>query len=225
MRSNLTMAALPVLLTACSTLSGARPLERGEHAIGVTIGGAMIDFGGPLPMPNLVVEGAHGLTEVAQRPLDLRYGLNATALPFGMIAGHVGSSWLLVRPEGAVPRLALTDRVFFATNVVGLPYRTAPRLQGWLTNQLELTASYDLGHQLVYASVSEYLDVANPGLTLTPALGAQLDPGEAGGFFVQPELRWFAAGRVADSRAVRFIGPSGAIGVSVALGTRFGGAL
>jgi hypothetical protein len=190
--------------------------------LGVTLGGAMLDLDGPLPMPNVVVEGAHGLTEVARRPLDLRYGLNATAMPFGMLAGHVGSSWLLVRPDGAVPRLALTDRVFFATNIPGLPYRSDPRLQGWLTNQLELTASYDLGHQLVYASVSEYLDVANPGLTLTPALGAQLDPGKAGGFFVQPELRWFALGRVRDSRAVRFIGPSGAIGLSLALGTRFG---
>lgn len=222
MRTSLLVTAL--LGTACSTLSGARPLERGERAFGVTIGGALLDLGGaPLPMPNLVVEGAHGITELDGRPVDLRYGLNATALAYGVLGGHVGSSWLLFRPRGPVPRLALTNRVHFATNVPGLAFRTDPVVQGWLAWQPELTASYDVGHQLVYGSVSEYLDVMEPSLTLTPALGAQLDPGPAGGFFVQPEVRWFAAGRVRESRAVRFVGPSGAIGVSVALGTRFGG--
>lgn len=182
----------------------------------------MIDFGGPLPLPNLVVEAAHGLTEVAERPLDLRYGLNVTALPFGLLQGHVGSSWLLVRPNGAVPRLALTDRLFFATNVPGLAFRTDPTVQGWLVDQIELTASYDLGQQLVYLSVSEYLDVQSPSLTLTPAIGAQLDPAARGGFFVQPELRWFAVNQSPKIDSVRFIGPTGAIGLSVALGTRFG---
>ena len=219
-RRSLALLALPV--AACSTMSGARPLARGEHAVGVTLGGALLDFGGPMPLPNVVVEGAHGVAEVAGRPLDLRYGLDATGLPFGLLAGHVGSSWLLARPRGVLPRLALTDRVFFATNVLGLPYKTDPRLQGWVADQLELTASYDLGHQLVYASVSEYLDLQNPTLTFTPALGAQLDPGDAGGFFVQPEVRWFALGRVRESRAVRFVSPSGALGVSVGLGARFG---
>ena len=205
-------------------MSGARPLERGEHAFGVTVGGAMLDFGGsPLPLPNTVVEGAHGLTELDGKPVDLRYGLNATGLPFGVLSGHVGSSWLLVEPNGAVPRLSLTNRLWFATNVPGLAFRTEPVVQGWLTWQPELTASYDVGQQLVYVSASQYLDVMDPGLTFTPALGAQLDPGKAGGFFVQPEVRWFAAGRVRDSRGVRFIGPSGAFGASVAFGTRFGG--
>jgi hypothetical protein len=220
--SPLRLAVLALTLSACSTMSGARPLARGEHAVGVTVGGALLDFGGPLPLPNIVVEGAHGVAEVADRPLDLRYGLNATALPFGLISGHVGSSWLLVRPKGAIPRLALTDRVFFATNLLGLPYKTDPVLQGWVADQIELTASYDLGHQLVYASVSEYIDLQSPALTFTPALGAQLDPGQPGGFFFQPELRWFALGQVRDSRAVQFASPSGALGVSLGFGTRFG---
>ena len=63
--SPLRLAVLALTLSACSTMSGARPLARGEHAVGVTVGGALLDFGGPLPLPNIVVEGAHGVAEVA----------------------------------------------------------------------------------------------------------------------------------------------------------------
>jgi len=210
-------------LTGCSTLSGARPLAPGEHAVGVTAGGAMVPLGAPVPLPNLVVEGKHGIAELADRPLDISYGVNLTALPYGVGQAHVGSSFLLVDQHGAAPALSLTDRLFLATNLPGASNKVDPRIQGWGADQIELSASWYAGHQLIYVGVSEYIDFGNPGLLLTPSLGVQLDPGEAGGFLVQPELRWYAINRQSQADNVRWIGPTGALGFSIGFATRFGG--
>jgi hypothetical protein len=198
-------------------MNGARPLEPGQHAVGVTLGGAVLEFAGaPLPLPNAVVEARHGVALVADRPLDLSYGLNLTPLAFGLVQGHVGSSWLLFDQRGAAPALSVTDRVFFALD---------PAPQGWGANQLELTASWRSGHQLVYLSLSQYLDLLRPSLVLTPALGAALDPGPAGGFFVQPELRYYGVNLVNELNTIPWMPDRvGAVGFSVGVGSTFGGA-
>ncbi len=47
------MRLLPLALVGgCATMNGARPLEPGQHAVGVTLGGAVLEFAGaPLPLP------------------------------------------------------------------------------------------------------------------------------------------------------------------------------
>ena len=212
------MRLLPLVLVAgCATMNGARPLEPGQPAVGVTLGGAVLEFAdAPIPLPNAVVEARHGLTRVADRPLDLSYGLNVTPLAFGLLQGHVGSSWLLFDQHGAAPALSLTDRVFFAVD---------PAPQAWAANQLEVTASWLAGNQLVYVSLSQYLDLPRPSLVLTPAVGAPLDPGEPGGLFVQPEVRYYGANLANDLNTIPWIPDGvGALGISIGLGSRFGGA-
>lgn len=215
---------LPLLyLAGCSTLSGARPLEPGRHAVGATVGGPLVPLGAPIPLPNVVVEAKHGIAEIAQRPFELGYGLNVTGLPYGIVQGHIGVGYLLFDQAKARPALSLTKRTFFATNAAGASYRYVGRVQGWALDQFELTASWAPGQQLVYTSVSEYLDWGNPQLLLTPAVGAQLDPGEPGGFLVQPELRWYAFHRRAALDNVDWVGPRGALGISLGFATTFGG--
>jgi len=217
------LLALAVFATGCSTLSGARPLAVGEHAVGVTAGGALVPLGGPIPLPNMVVEGKHGIAELADRPLDIGYGLNVTGLPFGIAQGHVGSSFLLIDQKGAAPALSITDRLFLATNLPGASSRVVPRVQGWGADQVELTASWYAGHQLVYVGVGQYFDFGNPTLLLTPSVGAQLDPGKAGGFLVQPELRWYGINQRPKADNVDWVGGNGALGFSLGFATRFGG--
>ena len=211
-----------LVLVGCSTLSGARPLEPGQHAVGATVGGVLVPLG-PIPLPNVNVEAKHGLVTIADRPLDLNYGLNVTGLPFGIVQGHIGNSFLLFDQAKARPALSLTQRLFLATNSAGASNRVTSRVQGWALDQIELTASWKPGHQLVYVGVAEYIDWGQPSLLITPSVGAQLDPGEPGGFLIQPELRWYGVGRTTDADNIDWVGPTGALGFSLGFATRFGG--
>lgn len=224
MRNRLALCTV-LLAGGCATMTGARPLAPGQHAVGVTAGGGLVELGAPIPLPNLVLEARHGLPELAGRPWDLGYGLNATGLAFGLLQGHVGSSWLLLPQQGAAPALSLTDRVFFATNLLGLPSRPEPRLQAWGADQVELTASWLVGGQLPYLSLSQYFDFRTPALTLTPALGAVFDPREPGGVALQAEVRWYGVNQPDDVATVSWVpGNAGILGISVGLSSRFGGA-
>lgn len=208
----------------CATLNTARPLEPGQHMVGGTLGGAMIDFGGPLPLPNVVVEGRHGLPKLADRAFDIGYGLNLTGFAFGLTQGHVGASWLLADQAGPRPAFSLGNRVFFGANVPGTPNRPDPRFQLWGADQLELTASWEAGKALPYVSLSQYFDFQNPELLLTPAAGVQIDPGKPGGFLLQAELRWFGVTRRSQAAIPPWIpGTPGALGVTISAGTQFGG--
>ena len=206
------MAAL--LLAGCSTLHAARPLDAGEHAVGVTVGGAMLDFGGaPVPLPNAVVEGIVGLPALADRPLDARAGLNVTGLPFGLVQGHLGAAWQLTEGGGWRPGLALSNRLFMAINLPGTPNRPEPQVQAWAADQLEVLASWPAGDHLVYGGVAQVFDIGAPGLLVCPAVGGEIHTGR--GWSLRPELRWYGINRAPEATAFRWATGTGALGVSV----------
>jgi len=208
-----------LLLLACSTMTGARPLSPGEHAVGVTALGGMVDLGAPIPLPNLVLEGRSGVTELAERPLDVNYGLNATGLAFGIVQVHAGTSYLLLDQAGARPALSATNRLFLATNAAGLPYKHEPQVQLWGMDQVELTASWMLRDQLLYLAMAEYIDFRNPTLTPTPAAGAVL--GRGGPWAFQVEGRWYGVNQENTLTTVRWVpGNSGVLGVTVGVSRR-----
>ncbi len=223
MRLHAGWALLALSLAACGTLSTARPLEKGETLVGGTLGGPLFDFGAPIPIPMAVVEARHGLPRLADRPLDLGYGLNLTGLPFGLTALHVGASWLLVEQNGGVPALSLGNRVFFGVNLPGGPDRDDPRVQAWGLDQIELTASWRARRTLPYVGVSQSFDFRNPELLLTPMAGVQVDPGDPGGFVFQGELRWYAVTRTIDPLIPTWVPGPTPIAVNLSAGARFGG--
>lgn len=179
-------------------------------------GGAFVDLGAPIPVPNLVVGGRSGVAAPLDRPLDLHYGLNLTAIPFGLIQGHFGAGWLLARQRGGIPAIAFTDRLFFATNLIGLPFTTDKTAGLQAHNQFELNMSWLFGEQLLYVGLSEYLDFANPELTLTPSIGATFAPARDKGLRLHAELRWFAVNQPHKLNTVNWLpGGAGALGASV----------
>jgi hypothetical protein len=215
----LALAAAP----GCATLNTARPLAPGEHAVGLVVGGGLVDLGAPIPLPNVVVEGRHGVAELGTRPLDVGWGLNATALAFGIVSVHGGGSVLLAHQSGALPAVSVGNRLWLASNVLGTASRPDPVQQLWAADQLEVTASWLAGNQLPYLSLSEYLDFGNPALTLTPAAGCVFDFREPGGVVLQTEVRWYGLGVPDAASTVDWVpGSTGVLGVSVGLSKRFG---
>ena len=210
--------------SACATLNGARPLEPGQHEIGATLGGPFFEFAGAaIPAPNIVLEGRSGLVRLVDRPLDINYGTNLTAFPFGIIQLHVGTSWLLVHQDDTIPAVSWTQRFWFATNALGSGYKSGDDIiDAWGAWQLEFTASWEFDHQLLYLSLAQYLDFGNPELTLTPAIGAQFDFFEPGGVRLQVELRWYAVNQPVELTTLSWWpGGAGAFGVSVGVSHAF----
>ena len=210
-------------VTGCAGLNGARPLAPGQHELGVTFGGGMVMFAGaPIPLPNLIVEGRSGVAKLADRPLDLNYGLNLTALPFGILQMHLGASWLLAHPKGAVPAVSMSQRLWFATNAPASGYKYEGAVGAWGAHQIEFTASWMLGNHLLYVALAQYTAFTNPQLTLTPALGATFDPGAPGGFKLQVETRWYSINHTQPLQPFTFVPDGmGSLGVSVAFSHTF----
>ena len=174
---------LAVLLAGCSTLSGARPLEPGQHEVGVNLGGPLFQFGAPIPLPNLIVAGRSGIATVADRPVDLGYGLNVTGLPFGLVALHGDLGWLIVEQNGGVPAITVRNKLFVTTNLVATDKATDLAPRGlWAADEIDLIASWKVGGSLLYGSVGQVFDLTQPQLLLVPGIGADIDFGNPGGF-------------------------------------------
>lgn len=219
------IVALTALLTGCGTLSGARPLQPGQHEAGVTLGGPMFQFGAPVPLPNVVVGGRSGITRIADRPFDLGYGMNLTGLPFGIVALHGDAGWLMLDQKGAVPAFTVRNKLFLSSN-----FAASGKVEGaprgvWAADEIDLIASWKVDETILYGSIGQVFDFSNPELILVPAVGASIDFGKQGGFKLQPEVRWWGVNRTTNQRNVQWIpARPGAIGVHLGFATQFGSA-
>lgn len=207
--------AASIVFTGCGTLNSAIPLDKGEHALGLSFGGPLITaLGPPIPTPSLVVEGVSGVEPLWGRPSDLNYGINMTALAFGTLGLHTGGSLLVLKGEGARPNLSVSDRFYLYTNWLD---RTKPKYARdfFALDQVDLTASWAVKRHLLYGGLSSYIDIGDPELSLAPFVGTELRGKNR--FFFQWELRHMAANRKPDIVDVTFASPGGYGAISTTL--------
>lgn len=214
-----------VFLAGCGTLNTARPLAPNEHRMGITGGGVVLtQLGPPIPLPNMVIEGQSGFKAIGNHNWDINYGLNATALAFGTIGTHLGSSILLKEANGLRPALSMTERMHFYNNWLDSTKAKEVR-KGYLLNEIELTASWNLNQHLGYVGMANYTDTADPEMTLAPFIGTQINinqPWYQNGF-LQLEMRYLAINRQPDIVDVSFLGGNyGALSVTGSIGKSFG---
>lgn len=217
------------LLAGCSTLSGARPLDRGQHEVGAVFGGPLIaPLGFAMPFPNLVVAGRSGLPALADRPFDLGYGLNATGLAFGIAALHADLGWQLAPQSGAWPAFTVRNKVFLLTNIIAANKADDASRGLSVADEIDAIASWSINpaqSSLFYVSVAQTFDFGAPGLLLTPGIGTEIDPGGRGGLKFLAEVRWWGINRESLSDNAAFVpGRPGAIGIQLGLSYGFGGA-
>ena len=206
----------------CGTMNGARPLEQGKHAVGLTFGGPLLTSLGPaIPLPNLVIEGKSGLDPIKGRATDLNYGLNATAAAFGIVDVHAGASHLLKAQGASSPAISITERLHLASNHLDTTKPSETRAF-YAMNQIDFTVSREFSRQLVYGGGALYWNFVN---TPSPAyfVGTQLRPMK-GRFSIQLEARHMAVGFVPEIQDVSWYSPgSGVLSVTAGIGFDFGG--
>jgi hypothetical protein len=216
------IVALLVLLVAggCTTFTNARPLAPGQHAVAVTGGGALASVPGigPIPIPNVTVEGRSGIIE----RLDINYGVHVLPALFGVAGAHVGGSYQFFnQPNVIVPALTVGQRVFGFTNI--LDGRKAEK-NFWAMSQTDLVVSWEpLANQLLYAGGTLYIPLGvATDVALAPVVGVRLSPGWDW-LQLNVEGRWLAPSVNQSAAVVDWIGvnDNGAFAITAGLSVVF----
>ncbi len=210
----------------CTTFNNARPLDAGQHAVSLTLGGPLTNVpgAGTITLPNATLEGRSGLRPFAAgQHLDVNYGLHLLPLAFGVAGGHVGATiQFFDQPNDFVPALSLGQRFFFFTNIFD-PRKA--RHDGFAMSQTDLTVSWEAFHQLLYAGATAYLplDAGARTLRLAPFAGLELKPlsvWDVDWLRLQLETRWLAPDVDQSFAVVDWVSPGdrGAVAVNVGVG-------
>ncbi len=213
--------AVALASASCVTWGGPRPLEPGEHAVSATVGGVLAEVPnvGSIPMPNLTVEGRHGIVH----HLELDYGVHALPLLFGVAGAHVGAGLQLFdQPTPLVPALTVRQRLFGFTNLVDAR-KAAPAFFG--LSETSLLASWELMDQLGWLGLLAHASLDEPHVHLSPSAGVELRPG-LGGLRLGVEARWLAPAINQRYAVVHWLAPGDQGGIQLTAGVAwvFGGA-
>ncbi|MEC7987550.1 MAG: hypothetical protein VX278_20455 [Myxococcota bacterium] len=222
--------------SGCGAMNTARPLKEGQHAVGLVLGGAVLEQsvsateenpeGGTmrLPLPIAIIEGRHGLKAIKGRALDVQYGLNLTGLAFEHIGLQGGVSYLIMEQDGYKPAWSVNNRLYFYNNWFS-GHRTEESQGWWMADQIETTISWQIRGQMIYMGIAQTIDFKKPSLLLSPFGGMELiRSGNDPGFGLQLELRYYGINRNSDIAVVRWYEPLnvGAFGMVLGMNYRFG---
>ncbi len=210
MRTWLAWLFTATIAVGCGHTAKLRPTAPGAVELEGALGGPLATVEGfTIPLPLTTVGASVGVSD----RFDVGAHAHLTSLAFGVAGVDVGSTFLALEGQGAIPTVAVNGKLYGFLDV-----RHATRA-GYL--ELGGTASWKLG------PVSPYLNVAALG-----QVGAPVLPSVAGGlalelgrFQLQGELRWYQP--LYDTRFVVVdwisVGGGGALGPMLSMSYRFGG--
>jgi hypothetical protein len=200
-----------VSLVACGHVTSVRPAPKDVVQAEAALGGPLVRLSGlVLPVPLTTAGARYGLGDT----YDVAAHVHLTSLSFGVAGLDVGSTWMPLSQQGALPALSLSGRLYGFTNL-----RDGPRAY------LELTgsASYLAGeHFLTYLSGTTLVQFAGGSPLYSLAFGEEL---RFGRFGLQAEVRWYEPDVATVFQVVDWVPVlgQGGLGVIVGVNYRFGG--
>lgn len=112
-----------LLFFSCSSVRQIRPLDPGQSAVNVTLGGPIIKaLGMYMPAPIMSVGYNYGI----KRGFDLETGLGLTQLAFGILHLDCGANWRPLKPKGWVPGFIATPKFQIMTDFTPQSFRLYP---------------------------------------------------------------------------------------------------
>jgi hypothetical protein len=211
-------AVFALFFPACSTFGPVQPLAPGETALGVSLGGPLLQtLGTVFPTPVLTVTAARGLHS---RPLDVPWAVtgaaDVTAALFGDLHLEPGLvAYPIVRKAGAIPTVAVAGSLHVLANRHDSLF--APHLAG--------IASWHLSQcLLVYTGADAAMAIKSPAAPIVGPLGGVHWVTGRGRFGL--EVKWLAPYHDVEPAAPTWIAPfhHGYFSVLLAAGYHFGGA-
>ena len=159
-----------VLLVSCGPTRFVEPLEKDKLAVGVSLGGPVIDYAGaPIPVPLTQLEVGYGLHE----DLTLHGGIHTTALFFGNAQIDVGVTYLTPKLKAKwMPSISVAPSVNFIFDFDDKKAKLWPIL--------DINAYYNYGKRknYFYFGINNYFDFAgvetqgrNRYVLLSPQIG------------------------------------------------------
>lgn len=193
------------VLAGCGHTTHVRPNAPKELSVEVDLGGPLANLGAPIPLPLTTAGVSYGVME----RLDVQAHVHLTTLAFGVAGLDVGSTYLPIREQGAIPAVSLSGRLYGFSD-----FHSGAR------GYLELTgaASYLFKERfLTYLSATGFLQMFEPPL-LSLAVGEEV---KLGHFGLQLEVRWYEPNQLSTPMTVNWVSIGGRGALGVVLGFRY----
>jgi hypothetical protein len=99
------IAFIIILGAACTPTRMVKPLEKWEKAVGATLGGPLVKFGGAvIPIPFTTISGAYGVND----KLSAFGSIHTTALAFGVLQTDAGILYGISKPDKFIPGISVS---------------------------------------------------------------------------------------------------------------------
>ena len=211
---------IAILAISCSSVRRIRPLDVGQSAVNVSIGGPVLKVAGVYtPIPLLSLGYNYGLL----RNLDLEGGLGVTQAVYKILALDLGANWRPLIAHGWIPGIIATPKIHILTNFTPASLRVYPDILATLWWQHKNWLYPYLGIENWIEYHTERTD-GNPQThhwLITPYLGASFANGawqyQIEGRVYEPNLR-----NDTGAPARMGFGPYGVLGLFLGIGYEFG---
>lgn len=102
------------VLAACSSIRQVTPLEPGESAVTLSLGGPITEIAEDtyIPLPLLGVGYNRGITD----NIGVETGVNVTSALFGLLHLDAGLNWFLIKHSRVIPGVTITPKISFMSD-------------------------------------------------------------------------------------------------------------
>jgi hypothetical protein len=178
--------------SGCGTVSTVRPLEPGQNAVALSVGGPVVTLPGiaDVPLPYSVLRYRWGLVN----DLEAHVGLHPTMLAFGTIGLDAGVSYELVHGNKVLPSLVLGINPTIWVN----PFNEA----AGFSPEAEAVFSWIVWDKLLlYTGGQTFFQLEKPYTPWAALLGAEYRFGAVG---LGLETKWYSPTENSEYRVVNF---------------------
>jgi len=152
MKSILYLCCFTLLyFSSCAPSRFVEPLKKKQLAVGGSLGGPVIDFGGkPVPVPLSSIEVGYGLDS----NLTIHSGFHTTALLFGNFQMDAGITYKFLNQDKFIPNLTVNPGINYIQSFSEDVFKLWPTL--------DLNAYWNYGHKnnYFYAGVNNFFELS-----------------------------------------------------------------
>lgn len=209
---NLILILVVIFIASCAPSRFVKPLQKGEQALGCSLGGAMIHYGGAsIPIPNTSFFYGKGITD----QLTVHGSVYGTSLAYGVIQLDGGAVYRFVGSDSS--QWGMSANMSFNLAIDRYDWKAK------LWPNLEWNSYYHLGKRgdFIYGGLGYWFELSgmrahdqkqDKQVMLYPQLGYSF---KKKNWSLETELRWLAPGRMNLPNAVSYVGiqEHGAVGL------------